>query len=69
MNMKLPAATISKGRILVVDDEKNLTLVLGEILARAGFEVVAFNDPEKALEALENEALDAVLTEIGRAHV
>ena len=64
MDMKLPAETGSKGRILVVDDEKNLTLVLGEILARAGFEVVAFNDPEKALEALENEALDAVLTDL-----
>jgi DNA-binding NtrC family response regulator len=52
------------GRVLVVDDEKNLTLVLKEILSRAGFEVLAFNDPEKALESLESEPLDAVITDL-----
>jgi two-component system response regulator AtoC len=52
------------GRVLVVDDEKNLTLVLKEILSRAGFEVLAFNDPEKALESLESDALDAVVTDL-----
>ena len=52
------------GRVLVVDDEKNLTLILKEILFRAGFEVLAFNDPEKALESLESEPLDAVVTDL-----
>ncbi len=52
------------GRVLVVDDEKNLTLVLKEILSRAGFEVLAFNDPEKALESLESDPLDAVVTDL-----
>ncbi|NDD91737.1 sigma-54-dependent Fis family transcriptional regulator [bacterium] len=55
---------MSGGRILIVDDERNLTLVLQEILSRAGFEVLAFNDPERALESLESEPLDAVLTDL-----
>ncbi|MBU6375832.1 MAG: sigma-54 dependent transcriptional regulator [Bdellovibrionales bacterium] len=54
----------SGGRLLVVDDERNLTLVLEAMLSRAGFEVLVFNDPEKALETLETEPLDAVLTDL-----
>ena len=43
-------------RILVVDDEENLRLVLRTLLRRAGYEVETASGAEEALE-------------IGRAHV
>ncbi len=54
----------TRARILVIDDERNLTLVLKALLERAGFEVLAFNEPEVAIESLETEPLDVVLTDL-----
>ena len=53
------------GKILVVDDEKNITLVVEAMLARAGFEPVVFNDSAKALEFIESSAyVDAIVTDL-----
>ena len=44
-----------QGRVLVIDDEKNITFVIQAMLERAGFEAIVFNDSVKALEALSTE--------------
>ncbi len=55
---------MSLGRVLIVDDEKNITLVIEAMLERAGFEVLAFNDSAAALQALDEEEFDAVVTDL-----
>ncbi len=65
-------------RILLVDDEKNLVLMLAKILRRHGYEVITAHDGEEGMEVLqenmpdpdrpeESEApvpIDAVLTDL-----
>lgn len=53
-----------QGRILVVDDEKNITFVIQAMLERAGFEAVVFNDSAEALEAMSSEDMDVVITDL-----
>jgi len=55
---------MSLGRVLVVDDEKNITLVVEAMLERAGFEVLAFNDSSLAQQAITDEEFDAVVTDL-----
>jgi PAS domain S-box-containing protein len=43
------------GRILVVDDERDITDVLVAGLKRRGYEAVGFNDPNAALEAFRRD--------------
>lgn len=52
------------GRVLVVDDEKNIGLVIETMLDRAGFEVVTFSDSQAALDAIKDEEFDAVITDL-----
>lgn len=52
------------GRVLVVDDEKNITFVIQAMLEKAGFEVTVFNDSAQALEALAGEDFDLVITDL-----
>ena len=40
----------AKRRLLVVDDEKDITSTFFTILKETGFEVIFFNDPLLALE-------------------
>jgi len=51
-------------RVLVVDDEKNITLVVQAMLERAGFEVTALNDSSRVAEALDEEEFHAVLSDL-----
>ncbi len=53
-----------KGRVLVVDDEKNMGLVIQAMLDRAGFEVLCFSDAREAADAIESEELDAIVTDL-----
>jgi len=53
-----------KGRVLVVDDEKNIGIVVQAMLERAGFEVLLFQESASALETIESEDLDAVVTDL-----
>jgi two-component system, NtrC family, response regulator AtoC len=52
------------GRILVVDDEKNITFVIQAILERVGFETLVFNESTRALDAIENEEVDTIVTDL-----
>jgi two-component system response regulator AtoC len=51
-------------RVLVVDDEENLRLVLRTLLSRSGYEVHASASAEQALEALEKFDPDFVLADV-----
>ncbi len=53
-----------RGKVLVVDDEKNMGLVIQAMLERAGFEVLSFFDAAEAADAIESEELDAVVTDL-----
>ena len=56
------------GRVLVVDDEKNITFVVQAILERAGYRVTAVNQSSQALKLLADrvasEDVQAVLTDL-----
>ncbi len=53
-----------KGTILVVDDERNQREILGSILAGEGYRTVLAGSGQEALEALEREQVDLVLTDL-----
>ena len=55
------------GRVLVVDDERNITTVIQAMLERAGFDPFVFNDSSEAIEALEtpeNGEIEAIITDL-----
>jgi nitrogen regulation protein NR(I) len=56
------------GKILVVDDEKNITFVIQAMLEKAGHSTLVFNDSSEALAAIEEHAdggeLDCVVTDL-----
>ena len=56
--------TASKGRILVVDDEEDVSDLIREILIRDGFEVDAAASAEAALERLESADYTLILTDL-----
>ncbi|MBI2388949.1 MAG: sigma-54-dependent Fis family transcriptional regulator [Deltaproteobacteria bacterium] len=51
-------------RVLVVDDEENLRLVLRTLLRRAGYEVETASTGEEALDKVESFGPDVVLTDV-----
>jgi DNA-binding NtrC family response regulator len=53
----------ARGRLLVVDDERPQREMLGRILARAGFAVTTAQNGEEALERLDGEPFDLLLTD------
>src|SRR5919108_2450798 len=54
----------TKRRILVVDDERDITLTLQLGLEAGGFDVDAFTDPELALSDFRPSLYDLVLIDI-----
>ena len=58
----------SKGRVLVIDDEKNITYVIQAMLERSGYEALVYNQSSEALQAIdasmEAEDLDVVVTDL-----
>ena len=52
-----------RGRLLVVDDEDTQREMLASILTRAGFKVETAADGREALERLDSEAFDLLLTD------
>jgi DNA-binding response OmpR family regulator len=58
---KSPAGT---PRIMVVDDETDITQVLKMALTRSGFAPDSFNDPLKALENFKPSYYDMILLDI-----
>ncbi len=51
-------------QVLIADDESNLRRVLSAQLSRDGFEVVAVEDGQAAIDALEEHHLDVVITDL-----
>lgn len=51
-------------RILIVEDEQNMVRTLAKILERRGFEVASANDGRAALEELERDPFDLVVTDL-----
>jgi len=50
--------------ILIVDDEKNYTLILSAVLEDAGFETLAANSGPESLDILSRSDIDLVLTDM-----
>ncbi len=50
--------------ILVVDDEPGIALLCKRVLTRAGYEVIALNDPRQAIETLQQQRFDLLLVDI-----
>ncbi len=55
---------MSKGRILVVDDEPKLVRLLREVFTATGFEVVVSHSAEYAIESVALEQPDVVILDI-----
>jgi CheY-like chemotaxis protein len=51
-------------RIMVVDDESDLTLFFSMSLEHHGYEVEAFNDPKKALSNFKPDHYDLIVLDI-----
>lgn len=51
-------------RILIVDDELDITTVLKKGLEQAGYRVFTFNDPEQALVHFKEHYFDLLLLDI-----
>ena len=54
----------SRKKILVVDDEPDITLTLLAILQKSGFEVSSYNDPLLALQFFKPRYYDLVILDI-----
>jgi DNA-binding NtrC family response regulator len=56
---------MKKGKkVLVVDDERGIRLLLSEALSSEGFEVRSAKDGQESLEVLKKEHFDLVVTDI-----
>jgi DNA-binding response OmpR family regulator len=51
-------------RILVIDDEKDITLVLKKALELDGFTVDTYTSPEEALDHFKQDYYDMIITDI-----
>jgi DNA-binding response OmpR family regulator len=54
----------TKRRLLLVDDEQDITSILCNVLQKSGFEVVSFNDPLLALQHFKPRYYDLVILDI-----
>jgi two-component system NtrC family sensor kinase len=50
--------------VLVLDDEHGITLLCKRLLTRAGFDVLAFTEPRKAMDELTRRRVDLLLVDI-----
>lgn len=54
----------NKRRIMVVDDEEIVCSMAKRTFEHEGYEVAAFTDSKKALEAIKNEPFDLLITDL-----
>ncbi len=59
-----PRQPKTSGRVLVVDDERNITTVIEAMLERDGMEVLTCNQSRAAAQLLIDEDFDAVVTDL-----
>lgn len=55
---------LSRGSVLLVDDEVNLCRILGAKLAKSGFSVVAVHDGQQAIDKVRETDFDVVLLDL-----
>ena len=55
---------MSRGQILLIDDDHGMVLMLTQALARRGFEATGANSAAEALDALESATFDAIVTDL-----
>jgi DNA-binding response OmpR family regulator len=51
-------------KVLIVDDNKDITDLLSKFLKSKGFETVVTNDPFDGLDLIENEKFDSILLDM-----
>ncbi len=51
-------------RVLIVEDEKGIRILLSDLLSCNGFEVIVARDGQESLEKLEDSNFDLVVTDI-----
>ena len=51
-------------KILIVDDEKNYPMIIGEILSEEGYATITASSGMEALDSLNNNIVDLVLTDV-----
>lgn len=64
-----PEAKADRRRILVVDDEPQITRVLRTTLSAQSYDLRVANDGESALEILKDWTPDLVITDLGMPHM
>jgi len=62
-----PAVDDASLKILFVEDDPTLRMLTGEVMMELGHQVVASETAEEALEALEQQPFDVLLTDVGLA--
>lgn len=55
---------VEKKRILVIDDEPDITMLLSSLLEFHNYIVKTVNDPTLVMETLENDKFDIICTDI-----
>ncbi len=55
---------LDKSQLVVVDDEQYICNIITECLADEGYAIATFCDPRQALEFIENNSVDIVLTDL-----
>lgn len=56
-------------RILLIDDEPDVTEIFGSLLKAHQFHVTQCDDPKVAIEKITNEQFDVVITDIMMPHI
>ena len=51
-------------RVMIIDDEEDIRIVLKEIFTRAGFDAVVASDGNEGLNMLREQAADLVITDV-----
>ena len=51
-------------KILIIDDEEDIRIVLKQVLERAGFDVTVAADGKEGLSKLERQGADLVITDV-----
>ncbi len=59
-----PLGAPRRGRVLIVEDDRDLLDVYTDVLLEAGFDVTSLSDGGGALRALEGDSFDVVLTDV-----
>ncbi|HEU4605454.1 MAG TPA: response regulator [Nitrososphaera sp.] len=63
-NARIVARESKKWRVMVVDDEHDITSIFKAGLEGNGFQVDVYNDPEKALQKFKPGAYDILLLDV-----